>query len=276
DGHPDLLFATDALFPGAPLRMLLGSADGVFAPAAAGALPSLPAPAAALIAVDVDGDRDLDLFVATRDHRPDLLLRNDGSGRFLDVSAMQLPGGTTDARAAACADFDGDGDLDVAVACVLGPDRLLVNDGTGRLTLGPALPDLPGDEPSAMVAADLDGDGRPELFVANALGRNRLWRNLGGGRFVDVTSLALPTDGDLTTAAVAADVDGDGALDLVTGNATTPLRLYRNDGRGRFRIDPRLQACAEGATSSLLAFDADADGDVDLVVGRVGVPDELW
>lgn len=65
------------------------------------------------------------------------------------------------------------------------------------------------------------------------------------------------------------DVDGDGDLDLVTGQFTGQNRLYRNDGTGTFTNVTASQMPAGADFTRSVAFgDVDGDGDLDLVVGN--------
>ena len=102
--------------------------------------------------LDYDNDADLDLFVANGHvldlmddidttghlsyHQANQLLRNDGSTRFLDISAESGASFTTKnvGRGTAVADYDNDGDLDLLVNGVAEPPRLLRNDGGHRRT----------------------------------------------------------------------------------------------------------------------------------------------
>ena len=54
---------------------------------------------------DVDGDRDLDLFV-TAMGQPNRLFRNDGNGKFTDITTARI--GTLRQQPLALADIDGD------------------------------------------------------------------------------------------------------------------------------------------------------------------------
>jgi hypothetical protein len=270
DGHVDLVIGAVEIFPGLPLALRRGGPDGVFTSAPSGSMSAARCLPAKILCADLDGDGDLDVFVANRDGRQDVLLLNDGLGRFTDASPTGLPGLQDDSRAAVAADLDRDGDLDLVVATALGPDRLLLNDGRGVFTLGPGLPHRLGDDPTDIEAFDADGNGTIDLILTNARGQNRLWSGDGAGGFTDVSTARLPSDVDVSTAVVVADVDGDGAPDLLIGNRGTPDRLYRNDGAGRFATDPTWMPPVGGATVAAEALDADGDGDTDLVLARFG------
>jgi hypothetical protein len=133
-------------------------------------------------AMDLDGDGFLDLVTmndgdivggqgfSRRDH----LFRNDGKGRFRDVTDLWWPAAHNigeDDNMAAFLDVDSDGDADFIVGSLSGPDRLLVNDGQGRFTMRRDVfggDDTPGTLGIAL--ADLDGDRR--IDVVQAQGEN--------------------------------------------------------------------------------------------------------
>jgi uncharacterized protein (TIGR03382 family) len=117
-------------------------------------------------AMDLDGDGDLD--VATINDGTgggNHLFRNDG-GRYVDATSTWLTGTTNpgdDDNMIAYLDVDADGDADVLVGSLGGPDRLLENDGTGRMTLVSGA--IPGNSPGTLGIAvgDLDGDHRLDI-----------------------------------------------------------------------------------------------------------------
>ena len=121
-------------------------------------------------AIDIDKDGDLDLAtINDGGGLKDRILVNDGTGKFTDESATRLTGTAnpaTDDNAVIWVDVDGDGDPDLFTASLSGPDRISLNDGTGKFTLSPnATPnDTPGSLSVAM--ADLNGDGRLDLVQA--------------------------------------------------------------------------------------------------------------
>ena len=170
---------------------------------------------------DYDNDGRPDLFV-TR-WRSYALYRNRGDGTFEDVTEAAGLGGDRDwPTSAAFADLDGDGDLDLYVCHYLAWDA--EHPPLCRVTPGTA-------EPRVL---------RPSR--ASTPLPDHLFRN-DGGRFVDVTAEAGIVDRDgRGLGVVAADLDGDGRVDLYVANDTTanlpvpePRRPPVRGGRARLR-----------------------------------------
>jgi hypothetical protein len=124
---------------------------------------------------------------------------------------------------------------------------------------------------------DYDGDGWWDLYlvqsgpfppVESGGPPNRLYRNLEGTRFVDVTAESGVGDTGCGQGSLAADLDGNGATDLVVTNYGPDVMLT-NRGDGRFERDKTvLNARESNWSSSAAAGDADGDGDLDLYVSR--------
>jgi hypothetical protein len=140
---------------------------------------------ACVIPGDFDGDADLDLFVgsrvvarrygvAPRSH----LLRNDGSGRFQDVTETLAPGLETAGMvtSAVWTDYDADGALDLIVVGEWMPIRVFRQEqgGFADRTSEAGLTGTNGWWNSVTVT-DLQEDGRPDLVVGN-LGLNSYLR----------------------------------------------------------------------------------------------------
>lgn len=138
-----------------------------------------------------------------------------------------------------------------------------------------------------IVVADLNGDGRLDLYVANDGQANRMWGNrsspgrlvledqaLLAGNAVNAQGLAESSMG-----VEAADLDGDGALDLfMTHLATESNTLFRGDGRGGFQdVTARTGLGPPSRVFTafgVVALDADLDGHLDLLVTN-GAVNEL-
>ena len=95
--------------------------------------------------IDLDGDRYLDLVtINDGSTRPaglaEHVFRNDGTGAFVDVTDKWWPEQANpgwDDNVVVGLDVESDCDADFLVGSLDGPDRLLINDGSGGLTAGP-------------------------------------------------------------------------------------------------------------------------------------------
>ena len=91
------------------------------------------------------------------------------------------------------------------------------------------------------VTQSVDAAARGERFALQQ--RKQAFRNLGNGRFEDVTNRAGPafTRAEVSRGAAFGDIDNDGDIDVVVGNASGPLRLLLNGiGQRRHWIGLRL------------------------------------
>ncbi|HEX7654704.1 MAG TPA: VCBS repeat-containing protein, partial [Verrucomicrobiae bacterium] len=118
-------------------------------------------------------------------------------------------------------------------------------------------------------AADIDGDGRIDLFFTGQFGRSSLWRNLGGWRFTNITAQAFgehsPLEGLDALGCAFADLNGDGAPDLVVNSHGQGTFVFLNDGRGHFTALPQTLNPGRGGYSVAVA-DVDGDGWLDIYI----------
>jgi hypothetical protein len=217
---------------------------------------------------DNDGDEDLYLTVDGPNH----LFRNDGGGRFTDVTQTAGVGNAGFSVGTAFGDLDNDGDLDLYVVNFgEGPDVLYRNDGP----IGPGGTYRFSDVTSAagtnfqhssrgVAFVDYDRDGLLDIFVM-AIGPNILYHNDGNLRFRNVAATLGVNQDDQGVGVVATDVDGDGWPDLFTGNRSGDRsNLYLNRDGTFEDIASGAGVTARGLGMGVAAFDADNDLDIDL------------
>lgn len=124
---------------------------------------------------------------------------------------------------------------------------------------------------------DVDGDLRPDLFALNPDGELRFYRNDGSFRFTRI----IPSPYDLLPVRNwfrFADLDGDGAAELMTAGPRSEVMVIDNDGTDAlpvFRVPERLLTASNGDTIRMqretvpALADIDSDGDLDLFAGNL-------
>jgi hypothetical protein len=226
---------------------------------------------------DYDGDGRLDIFIAN-ESVPDSgavdpceLFRNNGDGTFTECAAANGVAIVDWVKAVVTGDFNNDGRPDLYLSSLVGPNRLLRNDGPAGPDKSPGAPHrFTNVAAAAGVTAqtrsfscwffDYDNDGWSDILVtgyriqdagdilADYLGspparaeRARLFRNNHDGTFADVTAQAGLNRILHAMGANFGDLDNDGWLDFYVGTGDPilgtliPNRMFRNDGGRRFQ-----------------------------------------
>ncbi len=185
---------------------------------------------------DLDRDQDFDLFSTTTydgiSPAYNHIYKNDGLGYFEDITSAISPPQDADtaSRGVAAADFDGDGDIDLYFSNPLAePDTY-------------PFPLPPGETINFYMN---NGDGT----FSNE------YRGIKWTRFVQGVA--------------AADIDGDGDIDIAEAKPGGPSKIYLNDGKGNFHdasTELGLPSTKDLGDNGMTFADVDNDGDLDLAI----------
>jgi hypothetical protein len=216
---------------------------------------------------DLDGDGDLDIVLAKGRHWPlvDLVLLNDGKGRF--NRRYSVSDRSDRSYTAALADLNRDATLDLVVGNDAPDEKVIYfNDGKGDFTFAGTFGDARWPTRNVTVV-DLNRDGRPDIVIANRSedqpGANDVCLNDGRGRFPRCHAFSTES----ATTVAAGDINGDGFPDLVVLHRDGGQSyIYINDGHGGF-TERHPFGPANAETRSIALGDLNGDGKLDIIIG---------
>ena len=223
--------------------------------------------------VDVDGDGDLDVVISNDAPDPKVVYLNDGHGRFHVGSTYGRPEWKT--RNASVADLNGDGQPDIIVANRgSGANYICLNKGKVRFDAD----GIPfSHEPATTIApGDFNHDGLIDLAVPNRDGgQSHVYLNGGSASFSDMRRISFGPPDATIRVAEAADLEGNGSLDIAAIDEKSGVAVYFGQSDGMF--SPSTAIDDGRVTPYALALgDLNGDKTIDVVVGHVGAPSTIY
>lgn len=217
---------------------------------------------------DADGDGLLDVLVINSSDNGIIIFRNLGGA--MTWSENHVIPGVISTWSGQFQDMDNDGDLDLLINFISGgvfnSVKWYENYGDGTYNEWASWLESDLDFPYCTIYADLDEDGLKDIISTSADSDDKIiWnKNIGGGDYADLQ--VITTDVNEARAVIAADLDGDGDLDVASVSKTdAKIAMYDNLGGGVFGMQEVISDEIPFPTG-IASSDLDGDGDFDLVV----------
>ncbi|MHB8660008.1 MAG: FG-GAP repeat domain-containing protein [Solirubrobacteraceae bacterium] len=208
------------------------------------------------------------------------VLLGDGHGGFSPSPSSPITA-VPDTAALGVGYFGGTGAADLAVAGFDGQITLLLNDGSGSFTpTSPVSTGVPASRasPEALAVGDFNGDGVDDVAVGFADGEVSVLLNQGRGALLPAPGSPVRITADTQiTSLVAADVNGDGATDLVSADyfqggcgdvschlPTDSVGVLLGDGHGGMTQAPGSPYLMSGVVASASTGDFEGIGRLDI------------
>ena len=243
---------------------------------------------------DIDGDGDLDIIVNAPNE--DLIVWKENLGNEMFDSTRDVDQrfsqehiiytGRRGSNYAGCdfifaGDVDGDDDVDVVCSSDRSDILWLEKVNNENLWMEHVIDRINTHGATPLYVADLDGDSDLDfLSTSGSNDNNIVWHeNLGTGKFSDPHFIS--EDSRSIWHLYAADLDGDGDLDLLSASARADkIAWYENLGAGEFSDQRILSENADQAqyvyATYVYAVDLDGDRDLDVISASTRAGKITW
>jgi hypothetical protein len=214
---------------------------------------------------DLDGDGDLDAFIANSSVG-DRVILNMGKG-VLNDSGLSL--GSSSSFGVALGDLNDDNYPDAFIAKPNGGNEVWLNNGNATFKSNEQ--HLGKSSGWGVVLGNFRWENTLDAFVVNTNNEpNTFYMNYGIGIFNISEQLLGASD---SRAADAADLDGDGDLDVFVANYGQSNTVWLNDGKGVFKDSG--QPIGSANSRGVALGDVNGDGKIDAFVANIG-PNKVW
>ena len=129
----------------------------------------------------------------------------------------------------------------------------------------------------SVYAADMDGDGDMDVLSASRFDDTIAWYENDGNANPSFTAADIATSADGAHSVYAADIDGDGDLDIVSASyVDNTIAWYENDGNANPSFTAANITTSANSARSVYAADVDGDGDMDILSASMHDDTVAW
>jgi len=231
-----------------------------------------------LFPIDLDGDSDRDLIFCSGGHDKIAWYENNGGqpATFTEYIIVQDPdsdpnnefNGFADLPVSVyAADVDGDNDIDILSASSW-DDRIAWygNNGLSPPSFTPYTIATDADGARSVFAIDLDDDDDIDVLSASANDDTIAWYENDGGSWPTFTPHIIVSDADYANCVYAADLDGDGDVDVLSAaRSDDKVAWHESDGQQPLSFISHTISIDTRSIEAVYAADVDNDGDLDVL-----------
>jgi hypothetical protein len=263
DGKQDLAIATASA-----VQVLLGVGDGTFGAPTSNTVGAAPS---SIAIRDVNADGIQDMATSNRTGANVSVLLGVGDGTFSAHTDFVLGPNASYPQAVALADLNGDGRPDLVVGNGYIPAFafVLLNTTTALAATPTFTTHIDyatfGNYADSLAVGDFNGDSTPDVVTGHNSGGWGFLRGTGGGAFAPATGIPGAVSGE---GIVAADLDGDGNLDLASAQSGVSHAVGLELGNGAGIFSSLAVFPVSNVPSAIASGDFNRDGATDLVTAN--------
>jgi len=233
--------------------------------------------AESVYAADLDGDGDVDVLGAA-EQADDITWWENTDGYATNWIEHVLDGSFDGAVSVCASDVDGDGDMDVLGAAANADDiTWWENVGGGASNWTKHIVSGDFNEARSVCAADVDGDGDLDVLGAASSADDIIWWENTDGNGTNWIEHSVDGAFDGAYSVYAADVDGDGDLDVLgAAQYADEIAWWENNGGAGISWRKHVVDSDFDSARSVFSADIDGDGDMDILGAAAFANDIVW
>lgn len=230
------------------------------------------------VPVDIDGDGKPDMASMSNGAYSVSIMRNTSTADSIvfepkiNFYAGQNPTSIN------CADLDNDGKPDIAITNPYPSGRISIlknTSGPGNISFMPIVQFLAGSVPQMVLLEDFNNDGKKDMACTNYnVGNMSLFKNISTPGTIAFSTPATKPTGSTPIRMAAADLNGDGLIDiLVNNNTPKTIGVFKNISTAdTIMFADKVDYAMPDYPGGLTVADLDGDGKPDVLSGTNTYP----